>query len=160
MRSAATCCSVRWHTINGPASRVRTQVISVEQRSLRRSEDCDQSGICDDNDVMCSMWFVVRCVLWDEPSSSEELVRSPEAKKGSLTTPSRVGRTKRLKSFQSRAVSQAAGGGFSGHLLPLSRYEQSGLRCAMECLSRDSSGWLSVSGSRGRSLIPHNQCNH
>lgn len=158
MRSAATCCSVRWHTINGSASRVRTQVISVEQRSLRRSEDCDQSAICDDNDVMCSMCFVVRCVLWDEPSSPEELVRSPEAKKGSLTTPSRVGRTMRLKSFQPSAVSQAAGKWFLRPPSPSLAVNGAGCS-AMECLSRDSPGWLSVSGSQDRSLIPHNYCN-
>ncbi|GEM_PF-2328291 len=65
-----------------------------------------------------------------------EMSGSPEARKGSLTTPSRIGRTKRLNSFQPRAVSQAAEGGFSGHLLPLSPAMNRAGRCVRECLSR------------------------
>ena len=86
-----------------------------------------------------------------------EGVRSPEARKGPLTTPSRVGRTMRLKSFQPCAVSQAAGRRFLRPPSPSLAVNGAGCS-AMECLSRDSPGWLSVSGSQDRSLIPHNCC--
>lgn len=78
-------------------------------------------------------WFVPP---WIVRPWIAEMSGSPEARKGSLTTPSRVGRTKRLNSFQPRAVSQAAEGGFSGHLLPLSPAMNRAGRCVRECLSR------------------------
>lgn len=84
----------------------------------------------------------------------EDDVHSPEARKGPLNPFSRrtnnaaeIVSAERGFSGRWKAVSQAT---FS-----LSRCERSGLQCDGMSLS-DSPGWLSVSGSQDRSLIPHN----